>query len=544
VEFELPLLLEDIAEMFAHRAASKGLELTCHILRDVPRVMRGDPERLRQVLINLVNNALKFTERGEVTMRAEVHASGSGQTLRLCVRDTGIGIPPERVSRLFSPFSQVDASTTRKYGGTGLGLAICRQLIELMGGKVGVESQLGQGSTFWCELPITSVPDAKSARMLDAEQLRGVRVLVVDDMPTNLEILETQLGGWGFQVTTLREPQSALNLLLKAVSEKQPYQLLILDHQMPGLDGMQLAGLVRRESALENLTLLMLTSLDSLTSEDERKTLRFAGVMTKPIRQSRLYDTIVSALQPRLAHEAFTPAQRELGQSDKGNETRAVIAGGAKILVAEDNEINQIVTGEILRGAGYSCEVVGNGRLAIQALMRERYDLVLMDCQMPELDGFAATSEIRAREAEGGLAHLPRPLPIIALTANAVQGDRELCLNAGMTDYTTKPIEREILLKKILEHLQRQEANGAAERASNMAAPNMPGAVERQSPDQHAAEPNSKDQRPAQETEQELVQETEAEQQLEGERSESVLALPELLERCSGQQDLAERVLK
>lgn len=449
IQFDLSVLLEDVAEMFSHRAAAKNLELSCYIAPELPSVVRGDPERLRQVLINLVNNAIKFTEKGEIGIRCEAAAectAPAGRTaFRISVRDTGIGIPPERRNRLFHSFSQVDASTTRKYGGTGLGLAICRQIVELMGGEIGCDSEPQAGSTFWIHVPLETADAEASTPTRTGELFQSLRVLAVDDTETNLEILRDQLQSWGAKVATLRDPQTALAEMRRAIAEAQPYQLVILDHQMPELDGMQLASQIRAETAFDRTKLLILSSADVLIDRQQALRDGLSGVLVKPLRQSRLHDEILRVMLPEQLQTEPTSEPTSQPQ----------IAGRGRILVAEDNDINQQVTSEILRSAGYSCSVVANGWHAIEALTQEPFDLVLMDCQMPELDGFAATRKIRQLEQEGKLHGGRTNLPVVALTANAVQGDRQRCLEAGMNDYATKPIDRQALLTTIATHLRR-----------------------------------------------------------------------------------------
>lgn len=443
IEFELPLLLEDVAEMFVHRAKAKGLEMTCRVLPDVPRRVVGDPERLRQIVSNLVNNAIKFTSHGEIEIHGEtVRIGDDGLAIKIAVRDTGIGIPDNRRHKLFASFSQVDASTTRKYGGTGLGLAICKQLVELMGGQIGVDSQVNVGSTFWAILPLPVIETASSATARLPAELRQLRVIAVDDVETNLEILRDQFTNWGLSITTVSSAAEALDRLRAAASQRRPYGLAILDCLMPEMDGVELAEAIRADRQLHETPLLMLTSLDDTTTEPLIERLNLAGCMTKPIRQSRLFDAIVqaatkSAAQPRATPGVTMPAAQSAAP---------LIAAGHRVLVTDDNEINQLVACEMLQNAGFVCEVAHNGRQALEAAKRGIYDLVLMDCEMPEMDGFAAVAAIRAWESE---RNTRRPLPVIALTANAIDGDRERCLAAGMSEYVTKPIDRERLFRVI-----------------------------------------------------------------------------------------------
>lgn len=446
VEFNLHELIDEVIEMFGHRAEAKSLELACCVLPDVPNLVIGDPERLRQIFINLVNNALKFTEQGNVSLRAAVVATRSNDVVvRFEVEDTGIGISPDHRHKLFAPFSQVDASTTRKYGGTGLGLAICRQLVELMRGQIGVDSTEGRGSTFWMTIPLTPVTSQGNPKREVPERLKSVRVLAVDDNEVNLEILQEQLSSWGFQIATTSQSTHALHLLRAAASSGKPYQLAILDQVMPDTDGMELAREIRLDQNLTDTRLLMLTSVDGDLNSDQLSTLGLAGWITKPIRQSRLFDTIISTLG---SSAVSTPAPVSQNKVD-------VSIAGRRILVAEDNEINQLVTSEILQAAGCQCHLVDNGRKAVDAIRVEQFDLILMDCQMPELDGFEATREIRWLEQQGEID--TGGIPIVALTANAIKGDRQRCLDAGMNGYVTKPIEPEQLLSTIAECLNGTE---------------------------------------------------------------------------------------
>ncbi len=447
--FDLRLLVEDVAEMFVLRAQSKGVELSCHVLPDVPANVLGDPERIRQVLINLVNNALKFTEQGEVAIRIELVSRaaddrGCVAKVKLSVRDTGIGMTPEQQQRLFTAFTQVDASISRKYGGTGLGLSICRQLVELMGGNIGVQSQQGDGSTFWCTIPLHVVGDRGVNRQQLMASLSALRVLAVDDTPTNLEILSDQLLSWGFELATATDAASALSLIRQADHAGSPFQLAILDRQLPDMDGLDLAAKIKSDPVSRHLPMLMLTSLDTALLPDQLRLAGLSGMLTKPIRQSRLFDSIVNAVQPAQPSMAVAPTPAvPLVTVESTNVCRAAV----RLLIAEDNEINRLVVGEMLTAAGYRYDMVVNGGEAIEAAKKQCYDVVLMDCQMPELDGFEATHEIRRLEAAGTpFGRSGVPLTVIALTANAIQGDREKCLAMGMNDYITKPINRITLL--------------------------------------------------------------------------------------------------
>ena len=454
LSFNFPLLLEEIAEMMAHRAASKNVELSCHVLPNVPATVHGDPERLRQIIVNLASNALKFTESGEVVIRAELEPVTDGpQQIRISIRDTGIGIPADRRHRLFSKFSQMDTSTTRKYGGTGLGLAICKQLVELMGGRIGVESEQGKGSTFWFVVPLEASRDGAQERFIAPDKLRGLNILIVDDIETNLDILRDVLTAWGMKVSCTRDARTALEMLRFAAANGNPFPLAILDCQMPEIDGLQLAGTIKAEPALAGARLIMLSSNDQLAVRSEWEKTGLYEFLTKPIRQTRLLDAIVRALD-----DQRTPADRVAAAVEP------IVCDafrGARILICEDNEINQMVACEILETGGFVCDVAANGREGLAALQRTPYSLVVMDCQMPEMDGFEATREIRRLESSAALTHAcASPIPILALTANAIQGDRERCLAAGMSDYTTKPVERDTLLSLVAKYLAEAAARG------------------------------------------------------------------------------------
>jgi two-component system sensor histidine kinase/response regulator len=448
IQFSLRQIVEDVVEMLAQKASQKGLELACQVEDSLPKYMVGDPERLRQILVNLVSNAIKFTERGDVLVRAslEKRRDDHKNLVRFSVRDTGIGIPAERLDRLFKMFSQVDASTTRKYGGTGLGLAISKQLCELMGGEIGVTSTVGAGSTFWFTAAMAEGRDPSgegSSAANAAKNLRGLRILAVDDNSTHRELLREQLLGWGVQsVAAVGDGEEALELLRKQAKAGEAFHVALLDLVMPKMTGLQLARAIRAEDDLVATALIMLTSMDIAMDPAEVSRAGFVRQLTKPIRHSQLFDAVIESAAGMPAGDSVREPAPEAGAAPR----QAPPARRGHILLAEDNEVNQLVAQEILAGAGHTVEVVCNGRLAVETLLRRKYDLVLMDCQMPEMDGFAATGLIRKHEAEGRISAGGRPLPVIALTANAVKGDRERCLEAGMTGYVSKPIdERELL---------------------------------------------------------------------------------------------------
>jgi Amt family ammonium transporter len=450
IGFDLHELLETVPDMFAHRAHAKKLELNCQLLGAVPRRVLGDPDRLRQVFVNLVGNSLKFTEQGGVLLRAEPEqADGNADVvnMRFEIIDTGIGVPPERLGRLFQAFSQADASTTRKYGGTGLGLAICKELVDLMGGEIGVHSTAGKGSTFWFRVPF--VVDQSAPTLGDhCEQLHGTRVLVAVQSDTQLNIINSQMSRCGVSVTQARCASDVLDVLRTAASTGHPYTVAVVDWAMPDVDGLKLAAVIKSDPLIRNVQLVMLTSLDDDLPTDAVDRLQLT-CLRKPVRQSVWFDTFLTLARRK------NPLQvgGEMGPSqDLPAKSPSLIDGGRRprVLVADDNEINQLVASEMLKAAGYDVTVVCNGLEAVSAIRKGKFEVVLMDCEMPELDGFAATRMVRTLEAESSFAAPSgRPLPIIALTAQAVRGDRERCLAAGMTDYVTKPVNREELLKTI-----------------------------------------------------------------------------------------------
>ncbi|MDN5697317.1 MAG: response regulator, partial [Rubrobacter sp.] len=423
--FDLRSEVEEAVYLLAGRAHDKGLELTGFVEPEVPTSVSGDPFRLRQILTNLIGNAIKFTDSGEVSLRVSLQEDGHDAALaRFEVTDTGIGLTPEQQSRLFASFSQADASTTRRYGGTGLGLAISKQLAELMEGEIGVTSDPSRrpGSTFWftarLKLQGGSVEDKPVA------DLRERRVLVVDDNATNRRILQRQISSWGMEVSLAEDAETALGMLAAA---ETPYDLAILDRQMPDTDGLQLAERISSEPTLAQTRMIMLTSM-GLRGEGERA--RRAGIaahLTKPVRQSDLYDALATVM-------GYRAPQRE---SLRREETASSSGEGKSILLAEDNPVNQRVALRMLEKLGYSIDVAENGLKALEAIAKSHYDAVLMDCQMPEMDGYRATEELRRREQNEGLERLP----VIALTANALRGDRERALEAGMDDYLTKPVK-------------------------------------------------------------------------------------------------------
>jgi CheY-like chemotaxis protein len=425
VEFPLRDCIEGALDLMATRAADKRIDLFYEVADTVPGVVKGDPTRLRQILINLLGNAVKFTERGEVVLSVRLlTATGDGAEIQFDVRDTGIGIPPEAQSRLFQSFSQADSSTSRKYGGTGLGLAISRRLAELMGGRMWVESEPGQGSTF--SFTIRTTAAAAGPRLYKGggkAGLQGRRLLVVDDNATGRRILGELVRSWGMVVRDAANATEALALL----RGPEPFDLAILDMQMPGMDGLQLAEEIRRLRGADELPLILLSSIGR--REDSP---HLAASLHKPIKPSQLLDALVEALWRRGRQPFATPFAQPPGAEPAG----AADLHPERILLAEDNPVNQKVALLTLRKLGYRADVAANGSEVLEAVTRQSYDVVLMDVQMPGMDGFEAARRLRQM-----FANSPSRPRIIALTANAMETDRAECLAAGMDDYLAKPMK-------------------------------------------------------------------------------------------------------
>ncbi len=430
LDFDLRDVIDGSVEMLAGTAHAKGIELACHVPWDVPTQFRGDAGRIRQVLINLVGNAIKFTAQGEVLVEVSRGIESAATTeVRVEVRDTGIGIPPEVQGQLFRAFVQADGSTTRRYGGTGLGLAICRRLVELMHGEIGVRSAPNQGSTFWFTLRLPRGLAPQTTVPAPAAHLAGKRVLIVDDNATNRTILHHQILGWKMRNGGFAQnADDALELLREGVRTGDPYDLALLDMHMPGRDGLSLAQAIRREAPLAGTRLLVLTSQCNRLNQDELKEAGVAACLVKPVRQGQLYSTLLNVFSEHSA----VPSMVAVNAAP----TPAVLpdaAPGLRILLAEDNIVNQKVALRQLQLLGHRADCVSNGAEALAALQRTAYEIILMDCHMPELDGYETTQRIRAQETGES------PLVIIAMTASAMQGDRDKCLAAGMDDYIAKP---------------------------------------------------------------------------------------------------------
>jgi CheY-like chemotaxis protein/HPt (histidine-containing phosphotransfer) domain-containing protein/anti-sigma regulatory factor (Ser/Thr protein kinase) len=398
--------------------------------------------RLRQVLTNLVSNAIKFTSEGEVILKVSLKAeTESNATIEFRIIDTGIGISDIAQKKLFQPFTQVDASTTRKYGGTGLGLAICKQIVDLMGGEIGINSEEGKGSQFWFRIPfVKQSPDAIAELQPRREiNLKDIRVLVVDDNETNCKILTYQLTAWQMRVDAMQCSSDAIAILRAAVIEGDRYQLVILDMQMPDLDGEMLGAQIKADPDLKDTKLIMLTSLNQQGGLKRVKNLGFEFYLVKPVKQSRLLDVLMEVVSLDGKREATPlPILKDFDHVTKKTSK-------LRILIAEDSPINQKVALHQLRSFGYDADVAGNGKEVLNLLERIHYDIILMDCQMPEMDGYEATTTIRQLNSEIS------KIAIVAMTANAMKEDRDRCMACGMDDYLSKPIRKEDLARKLAE---------------------------------------------------------------------------------------------
>ena len=432
--------IEDVARLLAIQAHAKGLEVIALLDPSLPDMVRGDAGRLRQILLNLGGNAVKFTKSGEVAIDCKVAAKdAAGLLLRCEIRDTGIGIPADRLHKLFQAFTQVDASTTRRFGGTGLGLSIVKKLVELMGGEVGVRSEEGVGSTFWFTVRLEYAKDLSPPRPAPPIQLKGQRVLVVDDNATNRKVLMGQLAMCRMDAVCASSADEALTLMRQAAYAGKPFEVAVLDHQMPGCDGAKLGKMILSEATLQSTRLILLTSSGQRGDGKMFAELGFAGYLLKPVTQRDLTDSMMLVLGTKA--EAWHLHTQPIVTRHALRSQRAKEA--VHILLAEDNLVNQKVACRILEKLGYRVDVAGDGQAAVDAWATGRYQLILMDCQMPVMDGYEATRQIRAREAGG--AHIP----IIALTAHAMKGADAECTGVGMDDYVSKPIDREQLSAKL-----------------------------------------------------------------------------------------------
>ncbi len=448
LNFDLRTTIEDLNDPLAFRAHKKGLDYVSIIEPGVPRLLRGDPGRLRQVINNLVGNAIKFTSKGEIVISISKESErGNTITLLFEVIDTGIGISKDHQDSIFESFTQADASTTRKFGGTGLGLAISKQLVELMGGSIGIKSEEGQGSTFW----FTAVLQIQSGKEIISEinpiDIKNKNILIVDDNDTNRRWLSTLLKNWGCRSSEAASAEDALKLLEDSINQGDLYDLAILDMQMPKIDGETLGRQIKEKESFKNISLVMLTSLGQRGDAARFEKAGFEGYLTKPVKQAHLLDCLLTILdlkqKPRTTNEKHIVTKHIV--TEKRNRKK-------RILLVEDNFVNQKVALRILEKQGYRAEVAANGKEALEALQIASYDLVLMDCQMPVMDGYEATQKIRSSDFK----NLNTKIPVIAMTANAMKGDREKCILAGMDDYIAKPVNPKDIQKTIERWLEKE----------------------------------------------------------------------------------------
>ena len=455
INFNLVATIEETLDQFVGQTREKGIELAVRIDPEVPAHIRGDPTRFRQIISNLLSNAVKFTDEGEIVISAKPVEEENGIVrIRFSVSDTGIGIPESRQSAIFESFTQADSSTTRKYGGTGLGLSICRQLAEMMGGSITLDSHIDEGSTFHVELPFQALRKRDILPHKQLKQIEGLRVLIIDDHKTNRTILSELCRNWGFDAKAADSGLKGLEMLDKAAAGDDPYQLVLLDQQMPSLSGLEVASLIINRPRLHEVKLILLSS--SLNQDEARRATEIGieRFLTKPVKQSVLIEVILEMFDlpvpVRAGHPSRTADSRSPFLRDEAVEMKPL-----KVLLAEDNPINQEVTLRRLKKMGHDVTVVENGLLALEACQSVRFDLILMDVQMPEMDGIEATRQIRRLEEAQGFR-----TTIVAMTARAMSSDEALCLEAGMDGYIAKPF-RAAKLQSVLENISRQLAAGA-----------------------------------------------------------------------------------
>ncbi len=438
IDFDLRLTMDKLNDLVSIKAHEKALEFICIIDYQIPSLLIGDPGRLRQILINLTGNAIKFTDQGEIVIRVSLkRAEANSVTLKFTVSDTGIGIPEDRINTIFHSFSQADSSTTRKYGGTGLGLTISKQLAEMMGGKMDVTSEQGKGSQFWFTADFKKQKgNALTTRANTLQKTQNQRVLIVDDNTTSRSYLKEQLKLWGYSYDEASNGFEALEKLKIAMTQNNTFKIAIIDMHMPGMDGKTLGKKIKQNPDLQKTNLVLMTSMGTRGDAKLLKKIGFAAYLTKPVKLSRLSEclALVSDIkeQNKLKQNKKIITQHSLAEECKNN---------MRILIAEDNPINQKVAMATLKKLGYHADIVSNGNQVLKALSESQYDIIIMDCQMPEMDGYTATQKIRTMAADSKIKNIP----IIAMTANAMEGDKKKCIDAGMNDYLTKPVKPQVL---------------------------------------------------------------------------------------------------
>jgi CheY-like chemotaxis protein len=447
IPFNLRQVIEDVNEMLAPQTEAKGLDLVLEYPAALPQRFIGDGGRLRQVVTNLIGNAIKFTSSGHVLVTVACESADSRKVdVRVTVQDTGVGIPPNKIGLLFQKFSQVDGSITRKFGGTGLGLAISKQLVDLMGGWTGVESRLGLGSTFWFDVPLL-LDAVEDAAPIPETDLGGLRVLIVDDNEVNRRVLREQITTWGMRNDSLESGAEVIRALSNASDDGDPYDFLLLDDQMPDLSGPAVTALVRSMPTIQDITIIMLTSASCRGGRSDDRWndgVQVDACLTKPVRQSHLLHALTTMRARRLSRATLDSIDPLPGSRENlARLERTFSDVGRRVLVVDDNAVNQRVAMRMLQRLGFRIDVAANGLEAVRMVRQQPYDAVLMDCQMPEMDGYAATREIRRMEQPG------ERIAIIAMTAEALTGARERCVAEGMDDYISKPVRLEDLTRAI-----------------------------------------------------------------------------------------------
>ncbi len=448
ITFDLVGMIEDSVDMVALLAHKKGLETAVNISPEVPRLVLGDPVRLRQVIVNLFNNAIKFTQAGEIVVKVSAQSTGEGLAqVRFSVDDTGIGIPADKMDKLFKVFSQVDSSTTRKYGGTGLGLSISKTLVELMEGSIGVSTTVGKGSSFWFTVRFP-LQDSSLYQSEDGK-LKGIRVIVIDDNETTRSILSGYLRSWGCSVSAVDNGASALKLLRDAAKKGESFDACLVDLLMAGMDGWQFASEVNADKAINAVRLFLMSPSGKSGDEAKMKLLNwFDGYLTKPVRRGVLFDKLLKSLSDNTDLEAVEELPKEAEHIEEPEELLEEPEGPkGRILVAEDHEVNQHLFKAILENLGYEADIANNGREALEATQKTTYDVIFMDVQMPEMNGY---------ESSAGIRRLGVKTPIIAVTASAIKGEREKCLESGMTDFLTKPFKKKDVIPVLEQWMHRE----------------------------------------------------------------------------------------
>jgi signal transduction histidine kinase/PleD family two-component response regulator len=452
LDFDLKIAVEDVIDMMALRAHNKGLELTYLINDDVPVHLSGDPGRLKQILINLANNAIKFTEKGEVFINVTLEdKTDSGAAIRFSVQDTGIGIPEDHLGNIFESFSQGDSSMTRKFGGTGLGLSISKQLAEMMDGRVGVESKVGEGSTFWFAVVFEKQQASSIGKVIIPGDINGKKILVVDDSKTNRMILTKQLQSWGCCFDEAEDGKQAIQKIRQAAEANDKFNVAIIDMQMPDMDGQTLGQKIKEDPLIKNTVMVMLTSIGQRGDAAEAKKAGFAAYLSKPVKGSHLFNCLVTLFGKGKGFSDDNDSPELITRFT----LKAMAKLKAKILLAEDNIVNQKIVEHLIKKMGFKITSVPNGKEAVNELENRSYDLVLMDVQMPVMDGFEATRIIRDSQSKVQY----HDIPIVALTAHAMTGDREKCIEAGMDEYIAKPINTEMLADAISKLLLSKNKN-------------------------------------------------------------------------------------